>query len=271
MARPGLRMSASVVIERRRSASAVWARRMAVFAAVLLVVSILGHRFGPVPTVPFLWLLVVVAGLAVLALLLAAVAFARLWQRGDKGGRAAVRATLVAILVLLPFGFAAWQVAMLPPLVDISTDTINPPAFSVAPRLRTAEMNPLGGWAEPVRGMQADAYPLVSGRRYTLPLDRMQEMVAAAAGALGWPALGKETVASDGHEITIELAAPSLLLGFVSDMAVRIVDEGDTSYVDVRSASRYGHHDLGDNAAKIQRFLEQLDGIIQAAITPTLG
>jgi hypothetical protein len=263
-------LSGALVLERRASASAAWARRVAIFAAVLLVTSTVGHRFGPVPTVPFLWLLLIVAGLALLALLLAAVGFTRLWQRGDRGGRSSVRATLIAILVLLPFGFAAWRFVTLPQLADVSTDTADPPAFFVAPGLRTAEMNPLRPWSEPEPGVQAEAYPTVTGRRYTLPLDRMQEMVAAAAEDLGWRPEGQATLSPNGREATMELAAPSLVFGFVSDVAVRVVDEGETSYVDVRSASRYGRHDLGDNAAKITRFLDDLDEVIQATTVPTL-
>lgn len=263
-------MSGQPVIERRASASALWARRVAIFSAVLFATSTAGHRFGPVPTLPFLWLLVIVAGLAVLALLLAAAGFARLWQRGDRGGRASVRATLIAILVLLPFGFAAWRFFTLPQLADVVTDTADPPAFFVAPGLRTAGMNPLGAWSEPEPGAQAGAYPAVTGRRYTLPLDRMQEMVAMAADDLGWQPEGAATLSPDGRDATIELAAPSLVFGFVSDVAVRVVDEGETSYVDLRSASRYGRHDLGDNAAKITRFLDDLDEVIQANNTPTL-
>ena len=263
-------MSGSLTIERRASVSAVWARRVAIFALVLLVVSTAGHRFGPVPTVPFLWLLAIEAGLAVLALLLAAMGFVRLWQRGDRGGRASVRATLIAILVLLPFGFAAWRAYTLPRLADVSTDTAKPPVFFVAPGLRTAEMNQLGGWSEPEPGAQAGAYPTATGRRHTLPLDRMQEMVAITAGDLGWRAEGPATVSADGREATIEFAAPSLVFGFVSDVAVRIVDEGETTYVDLRSASRYGRLDLGDNAAKIIRFLDDLEETIRTTNTPTL-
>lgn len=263
-------MNGALVLERRASASAVWARRVAIFAAVLLVTSTLGHRFGPVPTVPFLWLLLLVACLALLALLLAAIGFARLWQRGDRGGRASVRATLIALLVLLPFGFGAWRAVTLPQLDDISTDTANPPAFFIAPGLRTAGMNPLRGWSEPQPGAQADAYPTVTGHRYTLPLDRMQEMVAVAADDLGWRPEGPATLSPDGRQATIEFAAPSLVFGFVSDVAVRVVDEGETSYVDVRSASRYGRHDLGGNAASITRFLDDLDEVIQASNSPTL-
>ena len=51
---------------------------------------------------------------------------------------------------------------------------------------------------------------------------------------------------------------------------IRITDEGDTCYVDMRSASRYGRHDLGDNAARITGFLTALDAAVAGAagVTP---
>ncbi len=36
-------------------------------------------------------------------------------------------------------------------------------------------------------------------------------------------------------------------------------DDGDTVIVDMRSASRYGRYDLGDNATRIVDFLAELD------------
>ncbi len=50
-----------------------------------------------------------------------------------------------------------------------------------------------------------------------------------------------------------------MLLGFPADVAIRLIDEGTSTYVDMRSASRYGGHDLGDNAARIEAFLAELD------------
>jgi uncharacterized protein (DUF1499 family) len=59
--------------------------------------------------------------------------------------------------------------------------------------------------------------------------------------------------------MTIEALAHTPLLGFPVDVAVRLTDEGTSTYVDMRSASRYGRHDLGDNAARIAAFLGELD------------
>jgi uncharacterized protein (DUF1499 family) len=54
-------------------------------------------------------------------------------------------------------------------------------------------------------------------------------------------------------------------------VAIRVRDDGDGITVDMRSASRYGRFDLGDNAARITEFLGELDqevaGQVGAAAT----
>ena len=62
-----------------------------------------------------------------------------------------------------------------------------------------------------------------------------------------------------GGSITLEGVAYSFILGFPADVAIRIDDDQTATFVDMRSASRYARHDLGDNAARIQRFLRELD------------
>ena len=74
----------TVIFERRQSASAIWARRVAIFSAVLLVVAVVGHRFALVPTIPFFNVLGVVAALAALALLMAGIDSN--WQGAFVGG-----------------------------------------------------------------------------------------------------------------------------------------------------------------------------------------
>ncbi|WP_099865170.1 DUF1499 domain-containing protein [Pararhizobium haloflavum] len=53
--------------------------------------------------------------------------------------------------------------------------------------------------------------------------------------------------------------ASSPLLGLKSDVVIRLIEEEETTFVDMRSVSRYGDHDLGLNAWLIQRFLRELD------------
>jgi hypothetical protein len=50
-------------------------------------------------------------------------------------------------------------------------------------------------------------------------------------------------------------------MGFRDDVAVRIRAIGQGARVDVRSASRYGRHDFGTNAARVRVLLDDIDDI----------
>ncbi len=62
----------------------------------------------------------------------------------------------------------------------------------------------------------------------------------------------------------LEATAPTAVLRFIDDVVVRmrIGDDGST-IVDMRSASRVGAHDLGQNARRIKAFYAKLDAILQ--------
>ena len=51
--------------------------------------------------------------------------------------------------------------------------------------------------------------------------------------------------------------ARSFVVGLPADVAIRVSNDGDTVVVDMRSASRYGRYDLGDNASRIVGFLAE--------------
>jgi uncharacterized protein (DUF1499 family) len=256
---------AVVLAERRSSSFALWARRLATFSAVLLVVSGLGHRFGMVETVPFFWLLGLVGTLAVAALLLAVAGFFQLWTYGDRGGISAAVAALTALVVLSPFAVSAWRVYEYPRLSDVSTDVADPPPLDLAAMLRTADMNPIGQISAEDAALQADSYPDLTGRRYQLSADRVQELAAQLVLANGWTFEQPPTPPLDGGDSFMEALAHTTLLALPVDVAIRVTDEGDTSYVDMRSASRYGRHDLGDNARRINDFLLALDAAVAGA------
>ena len=256
---------AVVLAERRSSSFALWARRLATFSAVLLVVSSLGHRFGLVETIPFFWLLGLVGTLAAAALLLAGVGFFQLWTYGDRGGISAAIAALTALVVLSPFGLSAWRVYAHPRLSDISTDVADPPPLEAAAGLRTSEMNPVGPISAEDAALQADGYPDLTGRRYQLSADRVQELAAQLVLANGWTFESPPSPSLDGGDSFIEALARTTFLAFPVDVSIRVTDEGDTTYVDMRSASRYGRHDFGDNARRINDFLLALDAAVAGA------
>src|SRR5262245_57947259 len=254
-----------VLAERRSSRSALWAGRLAKFSAVLFVVSGIGHRLGLVETVGFFWLLGVIGTLAIAALLLAAAGFYRLWTYGDRGGIISAWAVVIALAVLTPFMVSAWRVHAYPQLSDISTDISDPPPLRAAEKLRTAEMNPIAPISAEQGALQTEAYPDITGRRYPLSADRVQQLAADLVLANGWTFTEPPTPALAGGDSFIEALAKTTFLAFPFDVSIRITDEGDTSYVDMRSASRYGRHDLGDNAARINDFLVALDAAVAGA------
>jgi hypothetical protein len=246
-------------LEQRTSRAAVWSWRSAAFSAVLFVVGGLGHRYGLLETVPFLWVLGIVAVLAALALLFAGLAFPSVWNNGDIGGTHITYGALLGVVVLVPFLLSGYRAFTHPELNDISTDLDDPPALTVAMKTRTAGMNPVEPPSPAQAKLQLEKYPAVTGRRYDLPLDRTLAAVEAVLSHTDWKLFGPTHAEGDESEITIEALAYTSILAFPVDVSIRLVDEGDTTYVDMRSASRYGRHDLGDNAARITEFLNNLD------------
>jgi hypothetical protein len=246
-------------LERRVSNATVWSRRVAVFSAVLFLAAWIGHRIGYLNTPDFFPVLGTVVAFALLALLFAVRALFLFWHHGGKGGGSLLFAILVALLVLTPFGITAFRGLTLPMLNDVSTDTDDPPELAAAAGRRTGGMNQIEPFTPERRKLQQDNYPTATGRRYEAPIAQIAEVVQEVLDDRGWPIVSSANFAPEATEITIEAQARSPLLGLPADIAIRLIDEGTSTYVDMRSASRYGPHDFGDNAARIAFFLADLD------------
>jgi uncharacterized protein (DUF1499 family) len=63
----------------------------------------------------------------------------------------------------------------------------------------------------------------------------------------------------------LEAVDRTFLLRLPDDVTVRIRPRADGTRIDVRSASRIGTHDLGANAARIRRFLDEVSNLAIAA------
>ena len=242
--------------ERQTSRAAGWSRRIGAFSLVLLLTVLAGHHFDLVETPVFLWVLAIVALLAFLALLLAGLALSRLWNFGDRGGRDLSVGALLALLVLAPFGVAAYWATISPPLTDISTDLDDPPVLDTSDR--TSAMNVLSPPTPGQQRLQGDAYPLVTGRSYNLPFETVVDAVETVLDRRDWDLQGPYPETSGQTEVTINALAKSFVLGLPADVAIRITDDGDAVTVDMRSASRYGSIDFGANAERVEDFLEEL-------------
>lgn len=224
---------------------------------MLLLTALAAYRLDLTDTPPFLWVLAIVALLAALALLLAGLALSRLWNFGDRGGRDLSIGALLALLVLAPFGIAAYWATIYPPLRDISTDLDDPPELDTSDR--TSDMNALSLPTPGEQSLQADAYPLVTGRSYNLPFETVVDAVETVLDRRDWQLTAPYPDINGQSQATISAVARGFVVGLPADVAIRVTDDGDQVVVDMRSASRYGRYDFGDNAARIIDFLGELD------------
>ena len=58
-----------------------------------------------------------------------------------------------------------------------------------------------------------------------------------------------------GH---VDAVDRTLVMGFPQDVTIRLRPLAGQTRIDIRSASRIGKHDFGDNARRIQRFAQEL-------------
>ena len=248
-----------LIVEEPVSRMAVWALRIAWFAVAVTLIAVALLRFGSVELRS--GLVAVGAGLALAlgAVGLAFAAFVRIWTEGRRGLGRAVWGLLLALLVLAYPGWFAVRVLTLPALTDVSTDIDDPPAFS---RSRAA-MEARGGRVPPdvpaeERRKQREAYPQLGPLSLDVPPDEAYELVRRAAVNRGWQVIEATRPGGRVGLGRLEAIDRTFLLRIPDDVTVRIRPRADGTRIDVRSASRIGRHDLGQNARRIRGFLEEV-------------
>ena len=111
------------------SSLASWARNLAVFSIVAVLVSIFIVRFGFLEVKPALATFFGALGCAGLSILVSLAAFVAIWQNGSRGMGRILLALLIDAAVLAYPAYLALQYRKLPPIHDITTDPIDPPRF----------------------------------------------------------------------------------------------------------------------------------------------
>ena len=171
------------------------------------------------------------------------------------------RRTLVAAIIGTAVGVVtayipwSWKQTAdaLPYIHDISTDTANPPEFVAAAKLRKPGEHPVTYDGQEVADLQRKAYPDLTSVAFNAPSEKVFEAAKAAIASMGM-----QLADADLAQRRIEANQTSLLYGFTDDMVVRIATGADGTKVDVRSKSRVGRSDLGQNAKRIRVFLQRL-------------
>ncbi len=185
------------------------------------------------------------AGLAVLGLLLPR-------TRRAQGGLLLAALAIAVIVAWVPWN-GLRQARSLPPIHDISTDTLDPPAFVAVLPLRADAPNGAEYAGEAIAAQQRAGYPELRPLPLDLPADAAFARALQAAEQMGW-----EIVAADPGNGRIEATDTTFWFGFKDDVVVRVRPEGEGSRIDVRSVSRVGGSDVGANAARILTYLRRL-------------
>jgi uncharacterized protein (DUF1499 family) len=252
-----------------------WPRRLAhigyyaaILAGIVLIVAGPGYRLGILPLE--VALLSAAAGFLIFIFAFA-VGLSGLiwsWHRGEPGMNKITAAVVVATLATIAAIVWIGRLHHAPPIHDVTTDLVDPPAFKDVIPLRAATQasNPseyqatldMGGQKIDVPDAQRKAFPDIQPVLLTEPPPAAFQHAAQAAHAMGW-----EIVTSRPEDGRIEATDTTFYFGFKDDVVIRVRPNGAGSRIDVRSLSRIGGGDVGANAARITRYINALRKLVE--------
>jgi len=242
------------------SSLANWARNLAVFSVIAVLVSILIVRFGFLEMKPALATFFGALACAGLSILVGFAAFAAIWQNGTRGMSRILLAFLIDALVLAYPAYLALQYRKLPPIHDITTDPIDPPRFEALARLRTGEGTNTAVYAGLYSAeLQRKAYPDIEPVDIQVPVQRAYEITLRLVQKRKWLVIDERPPQPPLKPGRIEAVARTPIMGFREDVSIRVVPDGDDARVDIRSASRYFESDLGSNAARVAKLADDIN------------
>jgi hypothetical protein len=271
------------ILEAPTSQLAVWARRVAFFSLAATLIAVIVVRSGALEIVPALSTLAGALVLAVVAILLAVGAAFSIWFEGVGGLREAATAFFIGFALIAYPLFLGVKGYRLPAIYDITTDPIDPPRFDAIARLRPRDANPIAYEGLYAAQLQHDAYSDIEpdltdstpqeayDAAMKVMTKRKWRIVDARPPQGGGPQLvdtraprqqQRPAPAPAVRDGTIEAIARTPILGFRDDVAVRVRPTGDGARIDVRSASRYGRHDLGTNANRVRNLISDIDDVL---------
>ncbi|MEP6839281.1 MAG: DUF1499 domain-containing protein [Bradyrhizobium sp.] len=248
------------------SSLATWARNLAIFSVIAVVVSILIVRFGFLEMKPALATFFGALALAGLSILVGLAAFAAIWQNGSRGMSRILLALLIDAIILAYPAYLGLQYRKLPPIHDITTDPIDPPRFEALARLRSGD----GANSAVYAGLysaeqQRLAYPDIETVELEVPPQRAYDVTLALIAKRKWLVIDERPPQLPRRIGRIEAAARTPIMGFREDVSIRITPDGEDSRVDIRSSSRYFEGDLGSNAARVTKLIDDINTAVDNA------
>ena len=183
--------------------------------------------------------------------------------RDGTGARYGATALAGGILLLAPPLYYLIVAPTLPPIHDISSDIVHPPQFVKLLSLREGAENPetydgpqivdFAGKRRTVSALQRRYYGDIHSIGVLVAPKRLFWRALRAANGMGW-----HIVDFNPDEGRIEATDTSFFFGFTDDIVIRIKPSGEGGRLDIRSKSREGTTDVGENAARIRSYVKLL-------------
>lgn len=254
-----------LVLKEPLSLSALWSRRIALFAVAVAAIGILLTRNERLDFQAVLGVMGSALAIALAALLMALLAFVRIWQEGFRGAGIATVGFVIAALLLGYPAYLLLQASRLPAIRDVSTDIVDPPAFSQSRDVLLAR----NGWIPPnssaeTRSAQRSGYPGLVPITLDRTAEEAFEIAREAAQNLGWQMIETFPPGRRSGIGRLDAIDRSLILRLPDDITVRVRPLANGSRIDIRSVSRYGWNDLGSNARRITRYAAAIDEIAKS-------
>lgn len=212
------------------------------------------YRFGVLDLSSAFGLLGLAAKVGIAAIVIAVIGLVlALMARRGRFAIYAVLGIALGVLAFVPPMMFRQKAQSVPPIHDISTDTVNPPAFQTLLPERKAAPNGADYGGVEVANQQHAAYPDIQPMTFdNMPENTFHAALAVAKG-MGW-----HIAAQDVAQGRIEATASTTWFGFKDDIVIRTEAVAEGTRVDIRSDSRVGKSDVGANAARIRAFREKL-------------
>jgi uncharacterized protein (DUF1499 family) len=256
------------ISEQPTSRLAIWARRVALFSLAATLIAIIVVRSGALEIVPALSTLGGALALSLVAILLALGAGIVIWREGLGGIREAVTALLIGLALIAYPLYVGIRAYRLPAIYDVTTDPIDPPRFEAIARLRPRDANPVTYGGLYTAEQQRVAYSDIEPDLTTASPQEAYDAVLKVIGKRKWHVVdARPPQAGAPRDGLVEAVARTPILGFRDDVVVRVRATHEGARIDVRSASRYGRHDLGTNAERVRALIDDVDTVL-AAPTP---
>ena len=211
------------------------------------MLSVLIVRSGILELVPALATFAGALVFAVVGIVLAFGAFVVIWKDGVNGMGHAFAAIGIGLALIAYPAYLGYRATKLPMINDITTDPLDPPRFDVLARLRPRGTIEYAGLY--AAELQRQAYPDIEPLSVNAAPKAAYDAALAVIVRRKWRVVVDRPPQPPRRDGVIEAVARTAIMGFRDDIAVRVRREDDGARIDVRSASRYGRHDFGTNAA----------------------